>query len=285
LRKDLTLADGYRTPVYYWPPAGGAAGLPVVYLHGIQSHPGWFSGSAGHLAGAGHPVWQPTRRGSGLNTAARGDARSPAQLLDDVATACRVASQQAGGVAVHLVGVSWGGKLAACYAAGGAAGRPLDTPAGSPAASPVASLTLVCPGIAPRVDVPLSVKAGIALSLLIQPTRRFDIPLNDVSLFTDNERMRDYLRRDRHRLRRATARFMFASRLLDRMLARSPAGCLSMPVTLILADRDRIIDNDATSRAVSRLAGGPLATHVLRGCHTLEFEADPGPLYEAMART
>ncbi|MBS3821905.1 MAG: hypothetical protein KGY81_09110, partial [Phycisphaerae bacterium] len=43
----LALPDGYQTPVtVHEPPAAVPRRAPVVYLHGIQSHPGWFYRSA-----------------------------------------------------------------------------------------------------------------------------------------------------------------------------------------------------------------------------------------------
>jgi acylglycerol lipase len=242
-----------------------------VYLHGIQSHPGWFVGSAASMADRGHAVFQVTRRGSGENVVDRGHARSAGQLLDDVAAAIRFAKDQTGADAVHLAGVSWGGKLAAAYAAD--ASRAGD----------VASLTLIAPGIAAQVDVPLRTKLAIGASLLCCPKRRFDIPLSDVDLFTDNEPMRQYLRDDPFRLHRATARFLFISRLLDRSLRRTPPGAITAPTTLLLATRDRIIDNPATESTLHRLAPKHLTVHTLDGAHTLEFESDPTPLHAALA--
>jgi len=103
-----------------------------------------------------------------------------------------------------------------------------------------------------------------------------------VELFTDNEPMRQYLRRDPCRLMRATARFLYVSRCLDRMLTRAPAGRLKLPVTLILAERDRIIDNAATRNVLDRLAGDHLRVRELPGSHTLEFECDPTPLWSQL---
>jgi len=270
-RDGLVLPDGYETAVHvYAVPAGVARRAPVVYLHGIQSHPGWFVASAAALAGAGHPVYQPTRRGSGANREDRGHARSADQLLDDLAAACRFALDDSGAARFHLVGVSWGGKLAAAFLAAGAEG--LD----------VASLTLVAPGIAPRVDVSVGVKLAVGLSLLCCPRRRFDIPLSEVELFTDNEAMRRYLRGDRHRLHRATGRFLYVSRCLDRLLRRAPRGAISGPTTLVLASRDRIIDNARTRAAVDRLADEETRVVDLPGAHTLEFEEDPTPLFDVL---
>ena len=271
-RELLRLADGYETSVYVHHPVGTTAGPPVLYLHGIQSHPGWFVGSAAHLAERGHAVFQVTRRGSGDNPRGRGHAEDAAQLLDDVETAGRFALDQTGADRLALLGVSWGGKLLTAYAA-----DPRHT-------LPVASLTLVAPGIVPRVDVPVAEKLAIAVALLVAPHRRLDIPLSDVALFTDNEPMRAYLRVDLHRLHRATAQFLYASRCLDVAIRRARPGSLTVPTTLILAARDRIIDNAATRKALERLTGPALALRQLDGAHTLEFEPDPTALYAELAQ-
>ncbi len=71
----LRLPDGYETSLYVHNPSEGSKATAVVYLHGIQSHPGWFVGSAAALAARGHPVFQPTRRGSGDNRLDRGPSR------------------------------------------------------------------------------------------------------------------------------------------------------------------------------------------------------------------
>ncbi len=268
--EQLTLADGYRTDLWVYEPVEASQGLPVVYLHGIQSHPGWWSGSATAMADAGYAVYQPVRRGSGAATIDRGHARSAGQLLDDVQVACEFAMQRCGADKVHLLGVSWGGKLAACYAADKSRRQTL------------ASLTMVTPGIAARLDVPLATKFAIAWALLVHPRSLFDIPLNDVELFTDNPRMRDYLRSDACRLDKASASFLYASRNLDWLVRRSPDGCVDLPTALILSNRDRIIDSDAAEASIRRITAAD--PHVVRldGAHTLEFEQDPQPLYDAL---
>ncbi|MHC4295345.1 MAG: alpha/beta hydrolase, partial [Planctomycetota bacterium] len=184
----LILGDGYDTSVYVHESHGEVNRLPVVYLHGIQSHPGWFARSAAMLAKRGHTVFQVTRRGSGDNRTLRGHARSAGQLLEDVETALDFATSEVGSSRIHLVGISWGGKLATCFA--------LDPQY----RERLASLTLIAPGIAPRVNIAITTRLAVGLSLLICPKRRFDIPLNDVALFTDNEQMREYLRCDPLRL-------------------------------------------------------------------------------------
>jgi alpha-beta hydrolase superfamily lysophospholipase len=244
----------------------------------------------------GHAVYSVTRRGSGCNDAARGDVLSAEVLLDDVACALRWVAADSGQACVHLLGVSWGGKLlaAALLRGMGELCRSMGvSPMSSTAVSAVsltgvspavASLTLLAPGLVPQVDVPLWTKLRIAWAMLARTDRLFDIPLSEVELFTANPAMQDYLRRDAHRLHQATARFLFASRTLDRMIARAPGGAIAVPTTLVLAETDRIIDNARTQESVTRLTGGRAKVIQLPGHHTLEFEPDPQPLFDAMTR-
>jgi len=266
----VPLAGGEDTPGILHAPVGEPTGGAVVYLHGIQSHPGWFAGSAMAMADAGFHVHQVTRRGSGLSEAPRGHADSPAQLLEDVSAAVRFCRQRTGAARMHLVGVSWGGKLAACYAADGA-NEPID------------SLTLIAPGIAARVDVRFRTKLAVAASLVADArTPRFEIPLSEPDLFTGNPAMREYLRADPLRLHKASAGFLYASRRLDWMLSHAAEGCIDAPTCLILSSRDRIIDNARTREVVGGLTANRAEVIKLAGEHTQDFEPDPRPFHEAL---
>jgi alpha-beta hydrolase superfamily lysophospholipase len=278
--------------VYFYPPRGASIGLPVLYLHGVQSHPAWFAGSGAYLAGRGHAVYQVTRRGSGENSRDRGHASSAGQLLEDVEAACWFVLERSGADRLHLMGVSWGGKLLAAFAAERSSEaesakslreRWAAAPQERIARERIASLTLIAPGIVPLVDIRPWTKLAAGASALFCPRREFDIPLGEPELFTGNEPMQRYIREDPLSLRRATARFLLASRMLDRMLARAPRGAIETPTRLILASRDRIIDSEATRQAVARLTADRCEVTLREGSHTLEFEADPLPLYEALA--
>lgn len=276
-RETLVLPDGCRTLVLRHRrtlssgPAPEQPGPPpVLYVHGIQSHPGWFIRSAQALARAGSEVFQVTRRGSGPVTAGRGDAASAAQLMDDVDAAVRYVLEKTRTDRVALLGVSWGGKLLTAYA--------LE----APDIDRIDSLTLVAPGIAPLVDVPARTKLAILAARCFHPGMYFDIPLNDVSLFTDNPAMRQYLRDDPHRLHRATARFLFTSAMLDRKINRANERALTVPTTLILAGRDRIIDNETTCDVLEWLADRPVSIRRLDAAHTIEFEPDPEPFHKIL---
>ena len=271
-RGTLLLDDGYETSIYEHRSVGAPEGSPVLYAHGVQSHPGWFIASAAALAQNGRRVFQVTRRGSGVNTHSRGHAPSAKRLLDDIRTSVDFILERTGARRIHLMGVSWGGKLLAAYLAGQSQSQQ----------DRFASLTLIAPGIASLVDVSPATKCGIVLSLVVCPRKEFDIPLNDVDLFTDNESMLAYLRADPFRLNKATARFLYSSHCLDRLLSRAASGCIRVPTTLILARRDRIIDNVATRRIVERLTEGAPVVKEFDSAHTLEFAADPQQFYDAL---
>src|SRR5262245_35827738 len=108
----------------------------------------------------------------------------------------------------HVVGVCWGGKLAAAAAAS--------------RISRIALLTSIAPGIFPRLDLPLGEKMRVAWSLVTQPERSFPIPLNDPQLFTANPDRIGFVEQDSLSLRELTGSFLVASRRLDHVARRLP---------------------------------------------------------------
>ena len=260
--RTYTGADGTDLPMWVWRPAAGDPPPTLVYLHGIQSHSGWYEASSRYLAEAGVAVYQIERRGSGRDEAhERGHVDRAEVWLQDVAAAAEVARGETGAGAVHLMGVSWGGKLAlAC------AGHRPDL---------YRSLILSAPGIFPKVDVALLSKVRVGKCLVLgREMERFPIPLEDPHLFTETPDRVRYIAEDPLSLRHLTARFMFESRRLDG-LARETAGRIRAPTLLCLAGRDRITDNKATRRLVYGIAARK-HVHVYEDAHhTLEFEPDP----------
>jgi alpha-beta hydrolase superfamily lysophospholipase len=262
-------ADDTPLPMRVWSPQRPRAVL--VYLHGIQSHSGWYEGSSRFLAEAGVAVYQLERRGSGTDRRhERGHVDRAETWLLDVAAAARLACGETGLASAHLMGVSWGGKLAlAC-----AAHRP----------ELFRSLVLAAPGIVPKADPTLAVKVRVAQSLLAgDPIRKFPIPLQDPNLFTENPERVRYIAEDPLSLHEATARFMYESRRLDG-LVRAAAGVVSRPTFLALAEKDRIIDNAATRAWVEAMPCSRRRVVVYPDAgHTLEFEADPAAYFRDVA--
>ncbi len=260
----LRYSDGYEAHARLWLPSEPRGA--VLYLHGIQSHGLWFEGSAGRIAEAGFAVLLPDRRGSGLNQVDRGHAPSARRLIEDAAEGLDELGRRTGLQRFDVVGVSWGGKLAmALYGA---------------APERVRSLTLVTPGLFPRVDISLAQKIRVGLSAVAARHSLFDIPLERAELFTENPVWQEFIRSDGPTLRQVTAAFLLASRRLDALAkaaAQLPAG---PPLRLFLAGQDRIINNAQTAEFVRRIAwpDREIITYD-HAHHTLDFETDPEPFY------
>ncbi len=267
-----TMSDGYAIRGRVWPlpdrPARKRIG--VIYLHGIQSHGGWFEYSASWLSHCGVAVLLADRRGSGLNDAARGDVPTAERWLADVDELARAFAQQFQLDQLGVVGVSWGGKLALAWL--------VQRPPG------VTHALLVAPGVCAAVDVALATKLRIALSLVTNPSAEFQIPLDDAALFTSNPIAQEFIRRDPLKLARVTARFLFESRRLDVRLHRSQSGAVQQFTEICLAGVERIIDNRRTIKEVQRLVANTGAVHHFpTSAHTLEFETDPESYLKTLA--
>ncbi len=272
----FTAGDGYVWRYRRFLPPGTVQ-AEVVFIHGIQSHGGWYEHSCSQLAQAGFGVSFLDRRGSGLNEHDRGDAPSFRRLLDDIAEFVgkvpRPAPRIAGDAApnrlpLFLAGISWGGKLAAAFERR----HP----------GMVDGLILLCPGFFPRVYPSLGQRLKIMAARLVRPRKPFPIPLNDPELFTTTPRWQQFLRDDPLRLHKATARLLIESARLDGYLRFVPKY-VHIPVLILLAENDRIINNVRTRAFVERFATpNKEVIELAEASHTLEFEADPSSFINHM---
>lgn len=252
----LITSDGYRCALHRYP-AQGPVKARLVCLHGIQSHAGWYTRSSAAFAQAGYEVVFLDRRGSGRNEQNRGDTPSFRRLLLDLAELLQ--AERNPGQRTYLLAISWGGKLAVALERY----RPGLTD----------GLLLVTPGLCPRITPRFQDKLRILWSRLTGPTRLFPIPLDDPDLFTGDPTWQAFIRADPLSLHQATARFLVESARLDAYLRWCPRA-VKVPVLLLLAGQDRIIDNDRTREYVGRF--GTEEQTVLEyptSHHTLEFEA------------
>jgi alpha-beta hydrolase superfamily lysophospholipase len=254
-------SDGYRFYFRHYP-AAGAPRARLVFVHGIRSHGGWYARSCAKLAEAGFDVYFLDRRGSGLNTARRGDSPAFRRLLDDIAEFVQHLRSERAWLPVFVCGISWGGKLAV--------GLPYRRP------NLIDGLVLLCPGLVPKIAPPFPARARIAVARVFRPWKFFPIPLNEPELFTASPEWRKYIDSEPHGLRLATSRFLFGSFSLDMYLRRA-AKRVTVPTLLALAEHDRIIDNAKTAAFASRFPGPVDAVTYPGAHHTLELERDDHP--------
>jgi alpha-beta hydrolase superfamily lysophospholipase len=234
----------------------------IVFIHGIQSHGGWYETSCKKFAQAGYRVLFLDRRGSGLNEVSRGDSPSFRTLLDDLKEFLQYQRKEIAGATPLILGaISWGGKIAF--------GLEIRI------ANLVDGFILLAPGFCPKVHPTRKERFFIALGSLFSPRRLFNIPLNDPELFTSNPAAQKFLKEDPLALRKATARFLLDSVRLDFYL-RIFRTKISKPILLLIAGQDKIIDNEKTIAFVKRFASGSLIVREYpEAHHTFEFEPEP----------
>jgi alpha-beta hydrolase superfamily lysophospholipase len=260
----FSASDGYALHYRHHAPQMPLRGQ-IVAIHGIQSHGGWYTASCRHLAQVGWEVFFLDRRGSGLNQQARGDTPNYHRLIGDIIEFIEAKCPQP----PVLLGISWGGKLAVAVE--------------QFAPKTTRGLILLTPGLCARIRPTLRERLAIGLSRLIAPGRRFRIPLDDPELFTGTPSWQAFIRDDPLALRQATARFLVESARLDWRL-RGAASSIRVPALLLLAGQDRIIDNEKTRRYVQAFEPRCEVIEYPHAHHTLEFEADPQPVFTDMAR-
>ena len=138
-----------------------------------------------------------------------------------------------------LVGLSWGGKLALAES--------LNAPRS------VDALILITPGLVPSVGYGALEQVQIASAALVRPGAAFRTPI-EPEMFTTTPVWLAFIQDDPLRLRYVTARFLMATRGLDRTIARE-AGERRTPALLVLAGRDRIVDNEGARLLLARGPG------------------------------
>jgi acylglycerol lipase len=250
-------ADGRRLALRRWRPEGRAR-AHVVFLHGIGSHGGWYTGSCSHLARSGFEVHFLDRHGSGLNLSGAGDVDSWRTWIDDVAAYVKPLH---GSLPIVLCGISWGGKLAAAMAR----------------LHPglIDGVGLLCPGLYSHRDPGRMKRMLLALPLSDRTVNRtVRVPVREPELFTDNPVRREFITHDPLLLRYVTVRFARESVRLTQF-AQQSATFLHLPTLLMLAGRDRIVENWPVRAYFARI---PAVKRTLieypNAAHTLEFESE-----------
>lgn len=255
-------ADGYPMHYVTYRPRNPTA--LVIFLHGIQSHSGWYEASCRQLAEAGCVTLFLDRRGSGRNEQDRGDAKNTDQLITDVIDFVQARRKENPQLPTLLAGISWGGKIALSVIA-----RTPDIVEGA---------AFLCPGWFAKIGPSLRERLAIGWSSVLWPKRMIRVPLSEPSLFTAEPSAQQFIADDPMALRRATARLLMGSKRLDFGLKKLPQH-VHIPTLLMLAGQDRIIDNDRTRALYSQFKGDRTIHEYPNAHHTLEFEADARQIF------
>ena len=271
--REYIASDGYRLKFRHWAPEN-PRGI-VIALHGIQSHSGWYEYSSRRLAEAGFAVYFPDRRGSGLNGLQRGHATHAMRLVNDVRSLRQLAvneiscgtSGTSSRLPITVLGISWGGKLAAALA--GMFPAEFDR------------LGLLYPGLIAKIGPTWSQILRLNLARTFEIVKRhIPIPLDDPALFTQVPEWQSFIANDPLALHTITSSFLNAGRELDR-LWKIYRLQIQLPTLLMLAENDAIIENTAVRHQVSQLGTHQLTVKVYPGArHTLEFEPNRDVVFD-----
>lgn len=204
--------------------APDASGIPVLMLHGLQSHSEWFSQSAYFISRLEHPVYAIDRRGSGLSPAPRGDIDRFERYIDEIGDVCDYVKASHGVDKMHFFGHCFGAipALATVYRYPGIA----------------LSLILTSPGFHTRTDLPVAGKARVILSLALPVNPYIPVPLKPED-FTDLPDIRAFIANDPLALREATAGFWLAIHQLRRYV-RGAAKKPCAPIFTAFSARDNV---------------------------------------------
>jgi alpha-beta hydrolase superfamily lysophospholipase len=158
---------------------------------------------------------------------------------------------------VHAAALSWGAKLAVAV--------DMLHP------GTFSTMTLIAPGIFPRVMPSIGERLAIAVDALFRPRALHPIPIKD-EMFTSIPRYLEYIDNDPLRLRSVTARFYVETVRLDRFL-KERGYQWTAPTQALLAEHDAIIDNGRTQKMFESLKAEPKKVTIYAGCnHSLQFE-------------
>lgn len=247
---DFVTFDGQRLAYRHWPAVDPHA--TVVYLHGIESHGGWFDATAQLLVRSQVEVYAPDRRGSGRNRLGRGHCRAYEHLLLDLFMFLRRVPPSA---PVHLLGLSWGGKVAMAFA--------------QHYPEALASVILLTPGVWPSRTLDGRAQWQVLWRWLRNDLRRLPIPLTP-ELFSDVPEVQAYIAEDSQRVVAVTAAFYWESRRLDRVV--QPMRHCAVPVCGILSRPDRIINTPRTDAWLAQLTAPLTRTTIHDAGHALQLE-------------
>ena len=232
---------------------------PLVMLHGLQSHSGWFVQSQTFLAGLGFPVYAMDRRGSGYSEGERGDCAHFSQMSEDVLAVVDWARGRHNVEKVHVFGHCFGTIPATLFAA----------------AHPdrVACLIQASSGIHTKVDLDLSRKLGLAWSKAARRPVQIPIPLK-AEMFSELDECVRFIRQDDARLLTATGSLYYEVRRA-RQYIHAHKHLLTMPQFMASAGDDPICDTAANERFFWSLpARYKLLVRYERSRHVIEFSEE-----------
>lgn len=249
--------------LYYdcWP--AGKEDPCVIYLHGLESHMGWFLNLSEFLSSKSINVYAFDRRGSGLN---KNNSRnfSSRYLSSDLKIFIDLVKKEHPKSRIFLMGLCLGGKIAVDFFY-----YYQDC---------VDGLILISPSLKNKLKFSLPEK----LSILFKPNSMLKVPIED-TMFTSNEKCLNYIKNDSLRLKHIPAQHLLEIAKMERHL-KEASGNIKLPVLLMLAGIDEIIDVPGVKRWYEKLPSPDKTLKFYKDYyHLLTFEKKAAEVMEDIA--
>ncbi len=229
----------------------------VLVVHGLQSHAGWYLGGQAN-AEAGISSFAFDRRGSGLSSGMRGHAKSVDDFMQDFDAAMNfVKSKNLQNLPVHIMANSLGAVVSLNYLSKGN--------------QDVASLILTTPGTHSTKQGDYSLLAKLRI-LTAPATEYFETPLEN-SDFVDPGPYLDWINADSLGTRQFTAAFLRSVNSMKSNVEEAIES-LNIPLFVLLANQDAIIDNAAVEKEVFEPYNGTKQLKKYDSKHYLFFGSD-----------
>lgn len=258
----FTTEDNLGLYYNHWPVQDAAAPC-AIYLHGLESHMGWFFNIAESLNSKDINVYAFDRRGSGLNRDSCKNFCSK-NILSDLKIFLDLVKEEHPDSKIFIIGLCLGGKIAVSFA--------------SSCQARIDGLILVSPSLKSRLKFsPMDI-----LSILFRPNRMVKIPIED-KMFTSNEKYLKFIEKDPMRLHYIPAQHLLEIARMDRSVKDALVN-IRLPVLVMLAGTDEVIDTDSIKKWYARLPSEDKVLKVYQDFHhILTFEENPGRVLEDIA--
>lgn len=248
----LATADSATLHVAHWPVASPRG--VVQTLHGLGEHQGRFERLAGVLNAAGWAVAGIDHRAHGRSSGDRGVIPQPLDLLNDQASLHDHLSRHYRQLPHVFLGASFGGLLAARFAAALNRHAPAE-----PWTRPTSGVVLIAPALMPTLPGPQSATLSVLHRLVP------DLPVSLAHMQTWGNSDPAVLAAKRAdplihtKLTPNTCQFMLQT---ARQVLEQAGEHWTVPTLLSFTDRDRLVPAEACARFAERLPA-PLL-HALR---------------------
>ena len=201
---------------------------PILVMHGLESHSGWFWQTGEQLSSFGHPVYLVDRQGSGRSEAPRGDCKNYHIIVHDIEVVAQYLIEKYHSDKVIVLGHCFGAIPSTIYT--------MKNP------DKVKALILSTPAIFTKADLSIKEKLDVFGSKISGKTIMIDTPIKEHSLFTTDPDYLEFIEEDTLKLSEATARFFFEI-AHARIYINTHKKSLVVPVFMATAGKDEICDN------------------------------------------